>query len=93
MNGIGSQKETTAALAALTDLNIAVPQAVCAIGHDNTMIAELSNPLLTSIGLDTPDLTESLTAFVLPVCQGGSVVKIGPCSTCRIESVQQFMDH
>jgi DNA-binding LacI/PurR family transcriptional regulator len=57
--------------AVLADLEIAVPDAVSVISHDNTMIAELSNPPLTTIGLETPDLTERLIASVLSVCQGG----------------------
>jgi len=67
-----------AALAALSDLNIAVPGAVSVIGHDDTMIAELSIPPLTTIGAATPDLAERLIASVLSVCQGGPVLEIGP---------------
>ena len=66
-----------AALAAFSDLNIAVPEAVSVIGHDNTMIAELSIPSLTTIGLDNLDLAERLSASVLSVCQGGPVLEIG----------------
>jgi DNA-binding LacI/PurR family transcriptional regulator len=67
-----------AALAALSDLNIAVPEAVGVIGHDNTMMAELSIPPLTTIGLEHPDLADRLIASVLSVCQGGPVLEIGP---------------
>jgi DNA-binding LacI/PurR family transcriptional regulator len=67
-----------AALAALADLNLAVPEAVSVIGQDDTMMAELSNPALTTIGFDSPDLTERLIASVLSVCQGGTVLDIGP---------------
>jgi DNA-binding LacI/PurR family transcriptional regulator len=68
-----------AALAALSDLNLAVPEAISVIGHDNTMIAELSNPPLTTIGLDNPDLAERLIASVLSVCQGGLCWTSAPC--------------
>jgi DNA-binding LacI/PurR family transcriptional regulator len=57
-----------AALAALSDLKIAVPDAVLVIGHNKTMIAELSIPPLTTIGRETPDLVERLIASVLSVC-------------------------
>lgn len=67
-----------AALAALADLNLAVPEAVSVIGQDDTMMAELSNPALTTVGFDSPDLTERLIASVLSVCQGGPVLDIGP---------------
>ncbi|GHO65377.1 LacI family transcriptional regulator [Ktedonobacter sp. SOSP1-52] len=66
-----------ATLAALSDLNIAVPEAVSVIGHDNTMIAELSIPPLTTIGLENPNLTEHLIASVVSVCQGGPVLETG----------------
>lgn len=66
-----------ATLAALSDLKIAVPEAVSVIGHDNTMIAELCIPPLTTIGLDNLDLAERLIASVLSVCQGGPVLEIG----------------
>jgi hypothetical protein len=73
-----------AALAALPDLKIAVPDAVRVIGHDNMMIAELSIPPLTTIGLETPDLVERLIASVLSVCQGaGSGNRHAPCNDCR----------
>jgi DNA-binding LacI/PurR family transcriptional regulator len=67
-----------AALAALSDLKLAVPEAVSVIGQDNTMMAELSNPALTTIDFDSPDLTERLIESVLSVCQGGPVLDIGP---------------
>jgi DNA-binding LacI/PurR family transcriptional regulator len=67
-----------AILAALADLNLAVPEAVSVIGQDDTMMAELSNPALTTVGFDSPDLTERLIASVLSVCQGGPVLDIGP---------------
>ena len=51
-------------------LNIAVPEAVSVIGHDNTLISELSNPALTTIGVEASDLGQRLTASVLSVCQG-----------------------
>jgi DNA-binding LacI/PurR family transcriptional regulator len=70
-----------ATLAALSDLNIAVPEAVSVIGVDNTMIAELSIPPLTTIGIETPNLTEHLIASVLSACQGGPVLEIGPLQT------------
>ncbi len=63
-----------AALAALSDLNIAVPEAVSVIGHDNTMIAELSIPPLTTIAIEGPDQAQSLIASIVSVCQGGSPV-------------------
>jgi DNA-binding LacI/PurR family transcriptional regulator len=65
-----------AALAALSDLRIAVPEAVSVIGQDNTIIGELSIPPLTTVGLETSDLVERLIASVLSVCQGGSVLDI-----------------
>lgn len=66
-----------AALAALYDLHIAVPEAVSVIGHDDTRIAELSNPPLTTIGRESTDLLERLIASVLSVCQGGPVLETG----------------
>src|SRR5262249_23320774 len=66
-----------ATLAALSDLNIAVPEAVSVIGHDNTMIAELSIPPLTTIHLENPNLTERWIASVVSVCQGGPVLETG----------------
>ena len=68
-------------LAALSDLNIAVPEAVSVIGHDNTMMAELSHPALTTIGFNHPDLTERLIASVLSVCQGGPVLETSTLET------------
>lgn len=67
-----------ATLAALSDLHIAVPEAVSVIGHDDTMIAELSIPPLTTVSLEQPDLTEALIASVLSICQGGPAREIGP---------------
>jgi len=64
-----------ATLAALSDLNIAVPEAVSVIGHDNTLISELSNPALTTVGVVASDLGQRLTASVLSVCQGGPVLE------------------
>jgi DNA-binding LacI/PurR family transcriptional regulator len=68
-----------AALAALSDLTIAVPEAVSVIGQDNTMIAELSIPPLTTITLRGPEQAQSLIASIVSVCQGGSplVLEIG----------------
>jgi DNA-binding LacI/PurR family transcriptional regulator len=65
-----------AVLAALYDLQIAVPQAVSVISHDNTRIAELCNPPLTSIGNETSELLDQLIASVTSVCQGGPVLEI-----------------
>ena len=65
-----------AALAALYDLQIAVPKAVSVIGHDNTRIAELSNPPITTIGNETSALLEQLIASVISVCQGGPVLEV-----------------
>ena len=66
-----------ATLAALYDLQIAVPEAVSVIGHDNSLIAELSNPALTTIGTETSELSQQLSASVLSVCQGGPVLETG----------------
>ncbi len=65
-----------AALAALYDLHTAVPEAVSVIGHDNSRIAELCNPPLTTIGNETSELLEQLVASVISVCQGGPVLDI-----------------
>jgi DNA-binding LacI/PurR family transcriptional regulator len=65
-----------ATLATLSDLDIAVPDAVSVMGHDNTMIAELSIPPLTTIGVEAPDMVERLIASVLSVCQGGPILDI-----------------
>ena len=62
-------------LAALADLHISVPDEVSVIGHDNILIAELSNPALTTIGVLAPELSERLIASVLSVCQGGPVLE------------------
>jgi DNA-binding LacI/PurR family transcriptional regulator len=67
-----------ACLAALSDLDVPVPDVVGVIGHDNTRVAELSIPALTTIGLDNLDLAEQLIASVLSVCQGGPALRIGP---------------
>ena len=64
-----------AALAALADLHISVPDEVSVIGHDNTLIADLSNPALTTVGAVASDLGQRLTASVLSVCQGGPVLE------------------
>lgn len=66
-----------AALAALSDLGIQVPGQVRVIGHDNTGIAELSIPPLTTIGLETPDFGQRLIASVMSVCQGGPILDSG----------------
>lgn len=62
-----------ATLAALADLHISVPDEVSVIGHDNTMIAELSVPSLTSVGMQTDLLTNYLIESVLALCQGGTI--------------------
>jgi DNA-binding LacI/PurR family transcriptional regulator len=64
-----------AILAALFDLKIAVPDVVSVIGHDNTMVGELSNPPLTTISLVEPEMIEQLIASVISVCQGGPVLE------------------
>jgi DNA-binding LacI/PurR family transcriptional regulator len=64
-----------AVLAALADLHISVPDEVSVIGHDNTLIADLSNPALTTIGIAASDLGQQLIASVLSVCQGGPVLE------------------
>lgn len=61
------------AICAFNDLHIAVPEAVSVIGHDNNLIAELSNPPLTTIGSVGPELSKQLIANVISVCQGGAV--------------------
>ena len=66
-----------AVLAALADLKLAVPEEVAVIGHDNTMIADLSIPPLTTIGLEGTDLSDSLAESVLSVCRGGPVLDVG----------------
>jgi DNA-binding LacI/PurR family transcriptional regulator len=63
-----------AALAALSDLNLAVPEAVSVIGQDNSMIAELTIPALTTISMEGPDQAQSLIASIISVCQGGDPV-------------------
>lgn len=65
------------ALATRSALDIAVPDAVRVFGHDNTLLADLSNPSLTSMALVTPDLAERLIANVVSVCQGGPVLDTG----------------
>lgn len=67
-----------AALAALSDLNIAVPESVSVIGHDDSMIAELCNPPLTTIGATSSTVTERLIANVVSVLQGGTVQEAIP---------------
>jgi len=64
-----------AALAALADLHISVPDEVSVIDHDNTLIAELSNPALTTIGVVASDMGQRLIASVLSVLQGGPVLE------------------
>lgn len=64
-----------AVLAALSDLKIAVPEAVSVIGHDNNRIAELSIPPLTTIGLVAPEMSKRLIDNVISVCQGGPVLE------------------
>ena len=67
-----------AALAALSDLNIAVPESVSVIGHDDSMIAELCNPPLTTIGATSSTITERLIGNVVSVLQGGTVQEAIP---------------
>lgn len=64
-------------MAALSDLTIAVPEEVSIIGHDNTMNAELSNPPLTTIGIETSDLPERLIASVVSVLEDVPVLDTG----------------
>lgn len=66
-----------AVLAALSDLNLAVPEDVAVIGHDDTMIAKLSNPPLTTIGIENTNLTDQLIESVLSVCRGGPILDVG----------------
>lgn len=65
-----------AALAALTDLQVSIPEQVAIIGHDNIRMAELSNPSLTTIGVESPDFSESLIASVISVIQGQPVLEV-----------------
>jgi DNA-binding LacI/PurR family transcriptional regulator len=65
----------TVALAALSDLNIAVPQDVRVIGHDNTPLSEFTIPPLTTIGVTSLDLSERLIAGVISILQGGPVLE------------------
>lgn len=89
-----SDEVVLAILAALSDLKIAVLDAMHVIGHDNTMIAELSIPPLTTIGLETPDLVERLIASVLSVCQeAGSGNRHAPCNGCHTSiGIDAFTD-
>jgi len=48
---------------------------VSVIDHDNTLIAELSNPALTTIGVVASDMGQRLIASVLSVLQGGPVLE------------------
>ncbi len=64
-----------AALAALADLHISIPDEVSVIGHDNTLISELSNPALTTVGAVASEMGQQLAASVLSVCQGGPVLE------------------
>ena len=66
-----------ACLAALSDLKIAVPEEVSVIGHDNTLLAELSIPPMTTIGIEGEEVGERLIASVVSVCQGGPVLQTG----------------
>jgi len=52
-----------------------VPEVVSVMGHDNSAIAELSIPPLTTIGFTSRDLTERLIASVVSVLQGGPVLE------------------
>ncbi len=63
------------ALAALFDLNIAVPEAVSVIGHDNTPLSEFTVPPLTTIGVTSLDLSERLIAGVISILQDGPVLE------------------
>jgi DNA-binding LacI/PurR family transcriptional regulator len=65
-----------AALAALSDLHIAVPDSVRVIGHDNTRIAELCIPPLTTVSIASSDLIRQLIASVVSILQGGPVLEI-----------------
>lgn len=62
-------------LAALADLQIRVPEQVAVIGQDNTRIAEMSNPPLTTIGVESPGISEYLIASIVNVIQGGPVAE------------------
>ncbi len=63
------------ALAALSDLSIAVPEAVSIIGHDNTQLSEFTIPPLTTIGVTSLDLSERLIAGVISILQDGPVLE------------------
>jgi hypothetical protein len=73
-----------AALVALYDLGVAVPEAVSVIGHDNTKIAELSNPQLTSVGMESPDLDEQLIASFISLCLGKPASQIVALSAPKV---------
>lgn len=66
-----------AVLAALSDLKLSVPKDVAVIGHDDTIIAQMSIPPLTTVGIENPNLTDRLIKSVLSVCQGGPVLEVG----------------
>jgi DNA-binding LacI/PurR family transcriptional regulator len=61
----------------LSELHLAVLEAVSVIGHDNISMAELSIPALTTTGLESQDSAERLIASVLSVYQG-AVLEIDP---------------
>jgi DNA-binding LacI/PurR family transcriptional regulator len=65
-----------AALAALSDLHIDVPDSVRVIGHDNTRIAELCIPPLTTVGITSSVLVRQLIASVVSVLQGGPALEL-----------------
>jgi DNA-binding LacI/PurR family transcriptional regulator len=64
------------ALAVLSDLRIDVPGFVRVIGHDNTRIAELCIPPLTTVGFTSSDLVGQLIASIISVLQGGPVLAV-----------------
>jgi LacI family transcriptional regulator, galactose operon repressor len=68
-----------AVLAALSDLGVTVPSEVSVIGQDNSMVAEMSIPPLTTIAMEGegPDDAQCLIASIVSVCQGGPVPHIG----------------
>ena len=57
---------------------IAVPDQLAVIGHDNTPIAELFVPSLTSINVDTAGLGRYLAALALTAAIGSPAPEAGP---------------
>lgn len=95
VDGIVAYNDEVAAVAAGTALRagVRVPSDLAVIGHDNTPLAQLYTPSLSSIDVDTAGLGRYLAELALSAAEGTPAPTAGPETEARVVQRESTSPH